>query len=174
MNKITTTDIQKYKAKYLPNLEVVKRFYESMSLNEAIELGAKAIDPNNKMNPHQRRIGYRMTKIGADELLKYAHEISRSSTFDDVYHYADEVGKSIHGLGPLWSYDTALRIGFQKKCYPKEIYVQCGVKKGLLKCGIAPKERKIELHCLPETLKDLEPYAIENFLCVWASRKWLH
>lgn len=80
--------------------------------------------------------------------------------------------EEIYGLGDLWSYDTALRIGFYLRKYPKDVYIQRGVITGVIKLfGNNPRERKIQKFLFPQELQELESYEIENFLCIWGKNE---
>ena len=85
------------------------------------------------MNSHQRRIGKKKCKLASDELILHRKEIIDFKLFDEFFSITEIVRKKIFDLGALWSYDTALRIGFKANIYPKEVNVQCGVIKGVRK-----------------------------------------
>lgn len=152
-------------------LNDVKQVFEKTTLNEAIEKAAKAVDPSNdKMFSHQRRVGAVKTAEGHKKLKD--KDFKACKTFEDIIAITDEVKNTTKGLGDLWSYDTALRIGFQKKVYPKKVYIQAGVKKGYKKIlNQNPKNRFEEKNKFPKELQILEPYEIENFLCIWGNNK---
>lgn len=145
-------------------------YYEGLNLTNAIRLGAQAKNPDGKMNSHQRRNGAEKCNDGALELEKNEAEIDACSSFEEIFEIIDRISKMKKRLGPLWSYDTALRIGFNKKLYPNTVYIQSGVKKGLKKAGIKRKGRSMPTSSFPPILNQLKPYQIENFLCVWGKQ----
>jgi len=157
----------------LPNLIAIVRHYQTFKLPrqlpEVIQNAAKGIDPNGLMNNHQHRIGYATCIEGARELGKYEAEIKKAKTFEEIFGITELVKREVDGLGDLWSYDTALRIGFAKGVYPKEVYVQSGVKKGVRKImgGLLPKGRSLPQHIFDPSLQKIEPYQLENFLCIY-------
>jgi len=163
--------IRDYKKEKLPGLIEIERHFRKFKLPsqlpEAIENAAMAVDPNGKMNSHQRRNGKEICQEGAIELAKYEIEIKKAKSFEEVFAITEQIANGIDRLGPLWSYDTALRIGFAKGVYPKEVYVQSGVKKGVRKVmnGILPRGRSLPLNTFPKELQKLKPYQLENFLC---------
>lgn len=160
-----------YTLKHLPNLIEIEKFYQTFklpkSLPEVIQKAAVGIDPDGLMNNHQHRIGYIVCEEGARELAKYEIEIRGARTFEEIFEITEIVKNKIYRLGPLWSYDTALRIGFAKRVYPKEVYVQSGVTKGVRKVmnGTLPRGRSLPMNRFPAELQKLEPYQLENFLC---------
>ncbi|WP_445454964.1 hypothetical protein [Flavobacterium sp. HNIBRBA15423] len=171
---IKRKDIEDYQISHGKHLQNVKTAFEKFNLKETIEKAAKSIDPtnNNKMFSHQRRVGKETAKEGYGLLKLKEAAIAKCQTFEDIMVITDEVMIQVDRLGLLWSYDTALRIGFQKKVYPKNVYLQAGVKKGYKKIfNQNPKNRFVEKDMFPIEFQVLEPYEIENFLCHWGNDK---
>lgn len=171
---IKKKEINDYQIGHGKHLQNVKTAFENFDLNEAIEKVALAIDPtnDNKMFSHQRRIGFKMANSGYESLKKRENDLRNCQSFEEILEITNEVSKQIFRLGQLWSYDTALRIGFQKKVYPKNVYLQAGVLKGYKKIfNRNPKDRFEEKNKFPKELQILEPYEIENFLCIWGNNK---
>lgn len=161
--------IQQYKDREGKHLQDVKAIFEKCTLSDAIEKAAEAIDPTNsyKMFGHQRRVGIVKAKMGYELLKEKEADFLNCKTFEDIMVITDNVMNEIVRLGPLWSYDTALRIGFHLKIYPIDVYIQAGVVTGYVKLfNKRPKARKISKSEFP-MLVALEAYEIENFLCVW-------
>ena len=163
------SEIENYKKGHLQNLEKKKEFYEKMSLTDAIKNAAIGSTPFGTMDSHQRRVGKRKGELGANELLKEEARIKNRKTFEEIFKITEEVRRRVNGLGPLWSYDTTLRVGFNKRVYPNEVYVQSGVVKGVKKAlnGKIPKGRSLPMSIFKDEFQNLEPYQLENFLCIW-------
>ena len=162
------SDIHNYKQNVLPKLIAIKEFYKGLTLINAIKYASEGKNPDGKMNSHQWRIGKRLGKDGASALSKQELEIREAKTFEDIFKLTEKVRKETYGLGDLWSYDTALRIGFNKRVYPEEVYIQRGVLKGIRKLlGNIKLQRHIPLRILPQELQGFEPFEVENFLCLW-------
>lgn len=162
-------DMNIYKSISRGHLKEVKYSFENYNLTEAIEKAAKAIDPtnDNKMFSHQRRVGFKVAKSGYELLKEREEDLRRCKSFEEILVITDEVSKQIYRLGKLWSYDTALRIGFNLKIYPSDVYIQAGVVKGYVKLfNKKPKARKIPKNEFP-MFAELEAYEVENFLCIW-------
>lgn len=171
---IIKKEIEHYQIGSGKHLQNVKTAFEKFNLKEAIEKAAKSIDPtnDNKMFSHQRRVGFKVANSGYKLLKQREDDLIRCQSFEEILAITDEVSKQIFRLGPLWSYDTALRIGFQKKEYPKNVYLQAGVIKGYKKIfNRNPEEKFEEKNKFPKELQILEPYEIENFLCIWGNNK---
>ena len=165
------TDIADYIENDMQRLHIIKRFYQSLSLSQAIEYAASAVDPEGKINPHQRRIGKKRLRQSAGFLNNYASEIKSAKSFADLFAVTEVIKEENRGLGNLWSYDTALRIAFKlgEPFHPQAVFIQAGVVKGVKK--ISPKEpitsRTLPVSKFPNALQKLDPFEIENFLCVW-------
>lgn len=171
LKKKNVVNYQISSGKHLQNVKIAFEFF---NLKEAIEKAAKSIDPtnDNKMFSHQRRVGYEVANNGYEALKCREKELQLSQSFEEILAITDEVSTQIYRLGSLWSYDTALRVGFQKKVYPKNVYLQAGVEKGYKKIfNQNPKNRFVEKEIFPQELQILEPYEIENFLCIWGSNQ---
>jgi len=167
-------EIENYRISCGKHLQNVKIAFENLNLKEAIEKAAKSIDPtnDNKMFSHQRRVGFKVANSSYELLKQREDDLRRCRNFEEILSITDKITNQIYRLGPLWSYDTALRIGFQKKLYPKNVYIQAGVKKGYKKIfNQNSKNRFEEKNNFPKELQILEPYEIENFLCIWGNDK---
>jgi hypothetical protein len=164
-------DIADYKENAFRRLQTIERFYQRLSLIQAIEYAASAADPEGKINPHQRRIGIKRLRQSAKIIKNYTSEIKRAKSFADIFLVTEEIKEENRGLGDLWSYDTALRIAFNRgrSFSPQAVFIQAGVLKGVRK--IFPDKRMtsrtLPVKIFPMPLQKLEPFEIENFLCVW-------
>ncbi|NBG66206.1 hypothetical protein [Acidiluteibacter ferrifornacis] len=171
--------IELYKIKHYPHLKWMKDYYKKLSLSQAIDQGARGLNPEKGgkqlMNSHQRRVGLKKCEEGALALSKWEKEFQQCSNFKELYDTTIKAKQGIKKLGPLWTYDTTLRIAFSKgeKYYPRKVYVQSGVKDGirkLYKNMKPPSRRSIEvddLYILSSELRKLKPYMLEHFFCVW-------
>jgi len=162
-------EITNYKAFGSVHMERMKGFYENLPLETAIIHASTGKNPDGKMNPHQWRVGKAKGLSGANMLLTNLAEIEKSKTFEEIFSITERVKDDIYGLGELWSYDTALRIGFNLRTSPLQVYVQRGVNRGVKKVlkGIRPKGRCLPISVFPHELHVLETYEIENFLCIY-------
>ncbi|PIP91025.1 MAG: hypothetical protein COW79_04555, partial [Bdellovibrionales bacterium CG22_combo_CG10-13_8_21_14_all_38_13] len=78
---------------------------------------------------------------------------------------------SIHGLGELYFYDTALRIGASLKLFPDKVYLHSGTRLGGIALGLASKGQKtISPKDIPTIFTSkLNIYEIEDVLCIYKS-----
>ena len=158
------------------SLKKVKDFYSSLiNLKLAIENAANGINHKHVMDEHQYHIGYKNTNIARIELFKYYEEINNSEVFENIFEITDKVKKDVNMIGPLWSYDTALRLGFYKGIYPEKVYLQRGARDGARKLLNVSRiyGRTLDKNIFVKKIYELEKlhcYEIENFLCVFKNR----
>jgi hypothetical protein len=154
----------------LEYLDKTEAHYRRLSIAEAIYDAANAITSNRKkmvFHSHQNRIGKNVCMRGFEELIRHETEISNAQSFEEIFAITELVKNSIPKLGNLWSYDTALRIGFNKGLLPKDVYIQAGVIKGAIKVLNIRKisERYLPLSRFPLELQSLPAHQLEFFLC---------
>jgi hypothetical protein len=168
------SDIADYRAEHAGILHVTERFYRGLPFADAIRYGASAAGPYGKIDPHQRRIGVRRLRRAAEMLARRLPEIGRAGSFADLFVVTEEVRLEMRGLGHLWSYDTALRIAFNRGTafYPQAVFVQRGVVKGVRKIFTRKPAngRTLPVDIFPKELQQLQPFELENFLCVWGKQ----
>ncbi|MGV7105775.1 hypothetical protein [Flavobacterium sp. U410] len=162
MNKL----IDQYLNMHACNLKRTREYFVNLSSNEIVLKAALSVNEDSKMFPHQYRVGKTKTELAATKLLQFEAEVLSAQSFEDIFKYTEEVRKMRIGVGHLWSYDTALHIGFKLGLLPNDVYIQSGVKRGLKMFYPNIKyNRKIDKSSF-RGLENLEPYQIENFLCV--------
>jgi len=180
---------------YVPQAEEyyseVEVYYKSLTFLEAVKQAANAIVPSGMAScstsktsfaGHQRRVGKTKCKEGAEKLLTHPNwaELEAAKSFEDIFRVTEKVKKNTQKLGDLWSYDTAQRIALHKGWHPKEVYLQSGahegiqvlVDEGLIDNSEIKGKRSVPKEALPDFMVKLEPYVIENILCVGKSEGW--
>ncbi len=134
---------------------------------------------SDKSRKHQHRIKKNSLQQGQCILLidENQQEIwkLRNENFEKLYNKIVELLKDVEGLGDLYYYDTALRIGVFFGLYPEKIYLHSGAGIGadnLIGKKITSSEKFIEKNNLPchELFDEMECYQIENFLCLFRDR----
>jgi hypothetical protein len=78
---------------------------------------------------------------------------------------------SVRGIGELYEYDTALRIGSYLRKLPKRVYLHAGTRVGAKALGFDPKLRSLNPRALPLPLRELKPHELEDVLCIY--KDWL-
>jgi hypothetical protein len=165
------SDIADFRENELRELHELARFFMSLSFHSAIEYAASGVTPHRKIHPHQRGIGVKQLRQSAARLKEYSSAIRKAKSFADLFIITEAVKSTQKGLGDLWSYDTALRMAFNrgKTFYPQAVFLQKGNMKGIRKIFLRMpvKQRTFPVKIFPKEIRSLKPFEIENFLTVW-------
>lgn len=146
------------------------RFFASLrSLDQVITQAGFAQMPNGKRWAHQRRIPAAALEEATNRLRRAWLEKARS--FDDLIQRVNSTVRSIRGIGELYVYDTALRIGAHLRLLPRDVYLHAGARMGARALHLDYRSASIPLDRLPVELRRLEPYEIEDVLCIY--KDWL-
>lgn len=152
---------------------------KSKSFDELIKDAVYGIDPYLKRDRHQSRIPKKTLEEMVVKLKDTAimQEITKTKSFDDIFAIIYE--SKINNFGPLAVYDTSLRLGAIFGYYPTVVYLHQGALTGAnALIGKNKVEESSKYFCgdinfpyispdiLPKPLSDMEPYHIENFLCI--------
>lgn len=122
-----------------------------------------------KRHPHQRRLAGEALNQWAKTLGRAQAQIQafRGQAFEGLFDFIDERARTISGIGPLMVYDTALRIGANIGCLPKDwIYLHAHARIPDVRSDVH-RIRKSELPEAFKALEKWEAYEIEDFLCVY-------
>lgn len=164
------SDIADYRDNELRELHELERFFKSLSFQSAVEYAASGVTPHSKIHPHQRAVGVKQLRQSAAVLKKYTPAIRKARSFADLFIITEAVRSQLRRLGDLWSYDTALRMAFNrgKMFYPQAVFVHKTIKKGIKKIflKIPMKQRTLPLKIFPREIQFLKPFEIEYFLSV--------
>ena len=121
-----------------------------------------------KRFPHQRRLKEKDLDRAEQKLVSRITDIEKASSFAALFDLIERAVGSLGGLGELYVYDTALRIGAQKRTLPQRAYLHAGARQGAKALGLEVAGVvgffKSEL---PEALRELEAHEIEDVLCIY-------
>ncbi len=151
----------------------------SKPLEDLIRDAVWGKEPQLNRDSHQYRIPKKTLEEMKEELLQpeIIKELLKCKTFDEIFTMI-YVLKAPY-FGSLSVYDTSLRLGAIMQLYPDVIYLHRGALDGaraLLGKKVLYRHAKyfcndkeypyIKKEILPRELHCLEPYHIENFLCI--------
>ena len=161
--------IRHYKANYRPNKENEFDWFENQpSFEPAIINAAEAIDEDGKRYSHQRRIKRVPINNAKAELLENIHNLEKSDSFHSLWLLMNRLIKPINGIGELYVYDAALRIGAFLKLYPEKVYLHAGTRTGAKRLKIKKSNKDwIELDELPKEFQELPMNEVEDILCIY-------
>ena len=135
-----------------------------------IRLAALAVNCNGKRYSHQRRLSKAALEQARDILLKNEKAMETCRNFDDLFTLFEQLLIPIKGIGNLYVYDTALRIGAKMGLLPRRVYLHAGTRVGAIALGLDGKAKVIEVSQLPDWLHQLEPHEIEDVLCIFKDK----
>ena len=157
---------------YIANCRVnakreLRWFKMQKTLKGAVSTAALAKKPSGKRFDHQRRIPQNVLKLAEEKLLKNLKQIQSTKDFDELYNLLKELLSEIKGIGELYIYDTALRIGAYLGYEPDKIYLHAGTLEGAKKLRVNTKHGYILKKDLPSEFNKLLPREIEDCLCIY-------
>ena len=141
---------------------------QQKNLIDAIEVSAKAVDEQNKIHGHQRRVGRIKLNRFAEQLKLKEDAIRKAKSFDELLSTIDQI--KFDGIADLTIYDTATRIGAYLNLFPDRIYLHSGTRGGAVNLLGSVKGKKfITLNELPQEFKrhDLTASEFEDILCIF-------
>jgi hypothetical protein len=121
--------------------------------------------PEGKRYNHQRRLCHGLLQVVARKLGRA--RLNLATDFDDLHAKIEEVIGSLHGVGELMVYDTALRIGAKLNHWPKRVYLHAGTRAGARALGLDWRAKSLPMSAFPKVLQQLKPYEVEDVLCIF-------
>jgi hypothetical protein len=163
--------VRHYILHYRPRAQHELESFSRQPFEEALERAALAIDEDKKRFSHQTRLRGSPLRKARNILLHAAGKLRRCGSFDQLHNVIREHVNGIRGLAELYYYDTALRIGARLSLMPKRVYLHRGTRDGARALGLDWRADSLDPCALPKELAVLEPYEIEDFLCIY--KAWL-
>ena len=158
--------VQRHISEHRPRAARELRYYKlQRSLEKAIEVAVLARMPSGKRHPHQRRIPGRVLEVAKEQL--FSADLERCDSFAKLFATVEEAIRPIHGIGELAVYDTAQRIGAYLGLMPERVYLHAGTREGAKALGVDVRRKTVAVDELPEPLRALEAYEIEDCLCIY-------
>lgn len=122
-----------------------------------------------KRHGHQRRIKRAVLDNARRVLVSKPNieKLKSCRSFEEIFDFVSRNCERIPGLGPLYVYDTALRIGAFSKKLPKQVYLQAGALSGARALGLDVKKSPLPAGGFPKVMQCLAPHEVEDFLCIY-------
>lgn len=159
--------VRHYILHYRPRARAELWTFCRQPFEEALERAALAQDERGKRFSHQKPLKGSELRKARRALLDSAKELRRCDSFDQLHNLITEHLNGIRNLGGLYYYDTALRIGASLHLMPERVYLHSGTRDGARALGLDWRADPLDPRALPKALGDLEPYEIEDFLCIY-------
>jgi hypothetical protein len=158
--------VRHYRRVYAEALARDLGFYRARHrLTDAITHAGAAHQSDEKKHPHQWRLQHRALAAATARLRQARLESPRD--FDELYARVDKALNPVRGVGPLYIYDTALRIGAYRRLLPERIYLHAGTRVGARALGLDHRQDAVSLDALPACFHGLQPHEVEDLLCVY-------
>lgn len=145
----------------------LKWFAVQPDLAAAIRQAAFAEDDDGKRLPHQRRIKHEAMAAFQMALVDASTELGEIHEFHLLLEFLGGIGESIPGIGELYVYDLALHLGAQLGLSPQRVYLHRGTRQGAKKLGLQFRKKWLDADELPEALRELPAYEVEDILCIY-------
>lgn len=159
-----------YIAKCRPHARAELDEFRVQPTNAAVQRAALCLDELGKRFSHQRRMKGPALRKSEEILCDSVRELRACRSFDELHELVRHLLEGIVGLGSLYYYDTALRIGANLKVMPRRVYLHRGTRKGARALCLDWQIDTLNPRSLPKELWVLEPHEIEDFLCIFKDR----
>jgi hypothetical protein len=83
----------------------------------------------------------------------------------------DAAARPVRGIGKLYVYDTAIRLGAYLQLFPLQVYLHAGTRSGARALGLDYRVNSVSPTYLPAALQQLKPHEVEDVLCIY--KDWL-
>ena len=162
--------VQDYIHRHRPKTIRELRYFRNIgSLEDAITQAGLARRPDGRRWSHQRRIPAAVLAVATRRL--HRAKLGSARSFADVIARVNTAVRSVHGIGELYVYDTALRLGGHLRLLPREVYLHAGTRRGARALGLDDRSESVSLNQLPAALRRLRPHEVEDVLCIYED--WL-
>ncbi len=166
--------VRHYIGKHRPRAHAeLASFRDEPSLEAAVRRASLTILADGRRDPHHTRRPQELLDRAESRLVERLPAIEAAAGFAALYQVIDKAVGHWTGLGHLYVYDAALRIGARKGVLPKVVYLHAGTREGAQRL-LDVKGRKTlfpsELIEVAPALAELEAYEIEDVLCIYKDR----
>lgn len=145
-------------------------FREQPSLRDAIEMAGRAINDRGKRYAHQFRIRRESIAHATVALLAAEPHIARCQSFDALLALITVQLREVGGIGELYCYDTAFRIGAHLGLFPTRVHLHAGTRAGARALGLDCRNDALEMSEVPAELRHRRPHEVEDILCIYKDR----
>jgi hypothetical protein len=122
-----------------------------------------------KRYSHQSRISREALEIATRRLRRA--NLGGARSFTDLITRVRTAVRPVHGIGELYVYDTAFRLGAHLELLPKKVYLHAGTRQGARALGLDHRSGSLLPEHLPILLQRLKPHEMVDVLCIY--KDWL-
>lgn len=159
-----------YRRRFSADRERENAWYRSApSFQATVRQAAACQNSMGKRCSHQRRISRAALRAGVETLARAFRELRSCRSFEELHSRVRQLVGGIHGLGKLYVYDVATRIGCVLQLRPERVYLHAGTREGARALGLDFRTDSIEVTDFPKVLQELEAWELEDVLCIYKS-----
>lgn len=160
--------VQDYRRRYSADTEKELAWFRGQAtLEDAIRTAAFALKPNGTRYSHQRWLKDETAQLAADLMLDHAEEIASTFDFESLHALLKLLLGGVPGIGEMYLYDAAFRLSGKLGRPPARVFLHRGTREGARALGFDSDREHLELKELPEPLRALEAYEVEDVLCLY-------
>lgn len=148
-------------------MQELDAFRQMPSFGRVIDCAGRATTEEGKRFGHQRRIKATSIRNAARAVSSAAPRLLNCRSFEELHAAILQACERIPGIGELYIYDTALRIGAFLGKLPEYVYLHRGTRAGAKALGLDVSQPFLRVEDLPDSVRTLEPHEIEDFLCIY-------
>jgi hypothetical protein len=146
-------------------------FFRTMpSFELALHHAAYAINQRNKRFGHQCRITRAALAASAALIGAASAKLRACASFEELHDCLKNSVGAVRGIGELYLYDTALRLGANIGLSPNKVYMHTGTRLGARALGLDISRPAIPVREFPPVLQSLSASELEDFLCIYKAR----
>ena len=147
--------------------EEISWFQKQPSFRAAIETASRAIDAKDRRFSHQCRVRRAAIREATEALLAIERQLASAKSFDALLEIVSRQLQDVAGIGALYRYDTAFRIGAYLRLFPMRVYLHAGTRTGARALGLEYRKDALEMSEIPAVLRNRKPHEIEDILCIY-------
>lgn len=160
--------LRHYDSHHRPRVEQERTWFAgSQSIAEAITRASLATNSRGKRFSHQRRIPRRALYEARERLLHCADALANAPDFDALLAVITSALEDIPRTGPLYRYDTALRISYYLGILPSRVYLHAGTRTGARALHLPFSNHYLDIAQLPAELRGRPAHEVEDILCIY-------
>lgn len=156
--------------------DVVEFCRKAPTWGVAVDRAVASRRPNGKMHNHQSKVKEADRRRFGERIIQDWPTPNNGwpETFDAFHDRLEEIRP--HGIGPVTTYDVAVRVGAFLKLEPESLYLHAGVRQGWLAlCPVEPFGyarrwvgfKRIARSDWPTELQSWKADELEDFLCTY-------
>lgn len=145
--------------------------WRALPRDVALKRAAYGRDPRGAKHPHQFRLTDEALSAALSLALEHCEKLFSADEFASILSIAREIQHQVFGIGPMWGYDFAERIGSHLGIGPVGVvYLQRGALAGARNLKLRVTGGCLLHSDLPKELRVLDAGDIEDFLCINKAR----